>query len=104
MLYFSLDENNNVVECDQKDWMDLYETEEGQERRRIGWNEVNGCDVSTVFRGLDHGRGFTEKPLFFETMVFVKESGDRYQTRCSTWEEAEEMHKEAIEWVKGGCQ
>jgi len=103
MLYFSLDENNNVIEGDQKDFINLYETKDGKDRRRVGWDEVDGYEVSTVFLGLDHGHGFTGRPLLFETMIFGQGVGDGYQTRCSTWDEAVQMHKDAIEWVKAGC-
>jgi len=104
MFYFNLDENNNPIACELKDWSDLYETKDGQERRRVGWDEVNGYEVSTVFLGLDHGHGFTGRPLLFETMIFGKGDGDGYQTRCSTWNEAIEMHKEAISWINNGCK
>lgn len=99
MFYFNLDENNNVIECEQKDWADLYETKEGQERRRVAFDEVGKYEVSTVFLGLDHGHGFTREPLLFETMIFGKGNLDNYQTRCATWDEAVEMHKEAIELI-----
>ena len=102
MLYFNLDENNNVIECDQKDWCDLYETKDGKEKRRVGFDEINGYEVSTVFLGLHHGYDFP--PLVFETMVFGSGEAENYQTRCSTWDEAVQMHKDAIEWVKAGCK
>lgn len=104
MLYFNLDKNNNVVSCEPKDWSDLYETKDGQERRRVGLDEINGYGVSTVFLGLDHGLHYSRHPLLFETIVFGKGPGDDYTTRCSTWDEAIEMHKKAIEWVKQGCK
>lgn len=50
--------------------------------------------ISTVFLGINH-QFSNGKPLFFETMVFNGEH-DGYQTRCSTWEEAEAQHKVAI--------
>lgn len=104
MFYFNLDENNNVIECDLKDWSDLYETKEGQEKRRVAWDEVNNYEISTVFLGLDHGFHYTNRPLLFETMVFGEDKHDVYLERCSTWDEAIEMHKKAIEWVKHGCK
>lgn len=56
----------------------------------------NGVSVSTVFLGLDHGwNGDIE---LFETMIFGGEH-DGFQDRCSTWEEAEAMHKRAIELI-----
>ena len=65
--------------------------------RRVAKDEVGGVGVSTVFLGIDHqfGRG---KPLLFETMIFGGVH-DEYQTRCSTWEEAEVQHQEALALV-----
>ena len=56
--------------------------------------------VSTVFLGIDHS-SVDKECLVFETMVKVV--GGKwldYQTRCATWEQAEEMHEKAIEWMK----
>lgn len=52
--------------------------------------------VSTVFLGLDHG--FNGKILLFETMIFGGEH-DEWQDRYSTWDEAIEGHKKAVELV-----
>lgn|SRR6185503_3115750 len=106
MMYYNLDENNNPVPCKLSDWEDLYETAEGNKRRRVAEDEINGSRISTVFLGIDHGYGFTSNPMLFETMVFNSEDDncDGYQTRCSTWNGAIQMHKDAIEWVKNGCK
>jgi hypothetical protein len=38
-------------------------------------------------------------------MVFKgKGSSEEYCDRYSTWQEAEEGHKVAVEWVKNGCK
>jgi hypothetical protein len=59
----------------------------------------NGVRVSTVFLGLDYGLWHNhDNPLLFETMIFGGEH-DCCQKRYSTWEEAEEGHKRAIELV-----
>jgi hypothetical protein len=60
--------------------------------------------VSTIFLGIDHNiLRFLPKPdrrpLLFETMIFKGRLAEAYQTRASTWPEAEAMHLEAIEWV-----
>lgn len=56
-------------------------------------------EVSTVFLSLDHQFfGGVGPPLVFETMIFGGEH-DLYQTRCSTWAEAENMHKVACRLV-----
>jgi hypothetical protein len=51
--------------------------------------------VSTVFIGLDHNFGGGAAPMLFETMIFDGGEDD-YQTRCATWDEAEQMHAEAV--------
>ena len=53
--------------------------------------------VSNVFLGLDHSFGYGS-PMLFETMIFGGEH-DQYQERCSTWEEAEIMHKKACQLI-----
>ena len=63
----------------------------------------NGKWVSTVFLGLNHS--FSEKgmPLIFETMVFPKKGkwGELDMVRYSTYEGAEEGHKEMVKkWRK----
>lgn len=59
---------------------------------------TEGCDVSTVFLGIDHQYG-SGKPILFETMVF---GGllDGEQVRYCTWEEAEAGHEEMVKRVK----
>jgi len=68
--------------------------------------------ISTVFLGLDHQWHAHGPPLLFETMVFGKaakfssEIGARTdllnerQERCTTWEQAEEMHEKMCEEVR----
>lgn len=73
--------------------------------RRVGNDEINGLFVSTVFLGLDHG--FGGKPQLFETMIFSSDNrrvdgadGYEYQERCSTYDEAEAMHKRACDYAR----
>ena len=61
-----------------------------KDSKRVGFNQINGVDVSTIFLGLDHAWG-NGPPLLFETMVFGG-ALDQEQDRCSTWEQAETMH------------
>lgn len=65
--------------------------------RRVASDTIGESRVSTVFLGLDHSFG-TGKPLLFETMIFGGPL-DREQWRCSTWEEAEAQHAEALRQV-----
>jgi hypothetical protein len=52
-----------------------------------------GVQVSTVFLGMSHQFG-NGPPLLFETMIFGGPLHD-YQDRCSTWDEAVQMHERA---------
>ena len=63
--------------------------------RSVDTTSVGPMRVSTVFLGLDHSFG-SGAPILFETMIFGM-GDDEYQTRCSTWEEAEKMHRAAVD-------
>lgn len=67
--------------------------------RVVAKTQIGESRVSTVFLGLDHNWSDDGPPLLFETMVFGGPL-DQEQERCSTWEEAEEMHKQMCERVK----
>lgn len=83
-----------IVCDDLLTWAHFFE--EGN--RRVAETVVGGTRISTVFLGLDHSFG-NGPPLLFETMIFGPEDSD-YQTRCSTWAEAERQHAEAVEIAK----
>lgn len=68
--------------------------------RRVGQTEKGDVKVSTVFLALDHRFNDQGPPLLFETMIFGGEH-DGYQDRCSTWEQAEVMHKVACDMAFG---
>ena len=57
--------------------------------------DPNKVWVSTVFLSINHAYG-DGPPLIFETMIFGGEH-DQDQDRCSTWDEAEQMHKRMCE-------
>jgi hypothetical protein len=73
--------------------------------RQVAEAFVGPFRVSTVFLGLDHAFLYGP-PLIFETMVFrcnadqsvADWSGEDFQERCSTWDEALEMHARGMEW------
>lgn len=98
--HFILDENKNVIPASLLEWGEFFENT--REERIVNRTEINGLRVSTVFLGLDHS--FDGSLHIFETMVFKKKSEVGYCERYSTWQEAEEGHKRAIEWVKNGCK
>lgn len=70
-------------------------TEAMQGDRQVALEERNGIKTSTVFLGIDHQFFGDGPPLLFETMIFGG-LHDQWQERCSTWEEAESLHKHAV--------
>lgn len=67
----------------------------GKDPWRVALTEVPGGSVSTVFLGLDHNHWGNGDPLLFETAIFRKGETD-IVGRCSTWEQAEAQHEEAV--------
>ena len=88
--HYILNGHTVVVEPDVIKWASWFEAANRTVRR----GAVGDCEVSTVFLGLDHSFGGST-PLLFETMVFGG-TLDGEQDRCSTWDEAEQMHEAMI--------
>lgn len=83
----------------------------------VGETAVGEMTVSTIFLGIDHSFMGEGPPILFETMISTGETAvvdlgngaveyaefGEYQTRCSTYDEAEAMHREAVKvaqiWV-----
>lgn len=90
------------VPCpDLRTWAKWFE--EGDRRRvrekflAVTWLgfQIDTVHVSTIFLGVNHNWSGIGPPTLFETMIFGGPQ-DGWQERCSTWEEAEAMHKEAL--------
>lgn len=81
------------VPADLETWANWYQNAD----RRVAETKVGAVLVSTVFIGLDHNYDEGE-PHIFETMIF---GGSHHQLceRCSTWEQAEDMHQMAVNLV-----
>ena len=80
------------------EWAQWYETAD----RHVAKDQIGDVKISTVFLGMDHQ--FSEgEPLIFETMIFGGEH-DQYQDRCSTWDQAEAQHAEAVLMVRKSLQ
>jgi hypothetical protein len=85
-------DGHTPVKCDLYTWASWF----GDiDNRRVAHTDISAdVHVSTVFLGIDHA--FSDgPPLLFETMIFGGKH-DEYQERCSTWEQAEAMHKRAV--------
>jgi len=90
MLKHYILEGKTPVLVSKTEWARAFEIG----NRHVDETYIGDLHVSTVFLGLDHQFG-DGPPLLFETMIFGGPE-DQYQTRCSTWEEAEQMHERAI--------
>jgi hypothetical protein len=44
---------------------------DNREKMKIQFSAINNYAISTVFLGIDYSYGLTEKPMVFETMVFI---------------------------------
>lgn len=72
------------------------------ENRRIDFTKIaKGCDVSTVFLGIDHNFGDGE-PVLFETLVSGEGKIDGWMWRYRTIEEAKAGHQKVVDAVKNG--
>lgn len=80
---------------------------QGKQDWIVAQDVIEGVVISTVFLGNDHDWTRRGPPLLFETMLFGKDSVEG-MGRCSTWEQAEQMHQDAITTVRalvaGGAQ
>src|SRR5688500_15884146 len=83
-----------VTACDDlMTWAIWIETERDQQQ--VGLTRLDETiHISTVFLGIDYSYG-RSNPKFFETMIFGG-IHDGYTKRYSTYEEAEDGHKEAV--------
>ena len=82
--------DKNIVQCDSlMEWARWFKSANHQ----VALYERDGVKVSTVFLGLNHAFGGAT-PILFETMILGGEH-DGFQERCTTWEQAEEMHRSA---------
>lgn len=103
-MYYKLDENKNVISSSLEEWSTFIAGCLPTNYKHVGDNTVKGKRISTVFIGMCQDFDMPDKaPIVFETMIF-DDGHAIYQYRYSTWEEAEEGHKKAVQWVKDGCK
>jgi hypothetical protein len=67
--------------------------------RRIGYDEIGGSTVSTMFLALDHNFSATGPPLLWETMVFGGPEDGRCW-RAASRTEALATHQEVVKRLK----
>lgn len=95
--YYILKDGEPVKASGVIEWGRWWEANKYQ--RRIAYDELRGCRISTVFLGLDYNWG-EGPPLLYETMIFGGEH-DEWQERASTKVEALQIHERAKDLVCG---
>ena len=98
-MYYTLDENGDAVGTD--DVHQMSSLFEHPERRRVGWDDINGITVSTVFLAMDHNWSGDGPPVLWETMIFggtgeIEDYQERYTSRAA----AVEGHARAVAIVQ----
>lgn len=89
-------DGHKVVETDVLTWTKTFER--GDRNHVVARTKmIDDSEVSTVFLGFNYQYG-DGPPLLFETMVFGGPL-DQEMERCTTWEQAEAMHKAMCERV-----
>lgn len=104
--YYYLNDDHSTRPSTLQEWGDQRNDMYQNDSKHIADIDVDGYRVSTVWLGIDHRFSDKGLPLLFETMVFHGDNygNELYIDRYSTWAEAEEGHKTAVEWVKHGCK
>lgn len=104
--YYKLDENKNAIPCSMEEWSEQLEEMSKNDTKHVAKETINNKYISTVWLGLNHAWAPYYPLHIFETMIQDETTGEweNYQVRYATWQEAEEGHKKAVEWVKSGCK
>jgi hypothetical protein len=88
-MYYDIDGNP----VSMRQWVNAFES---RQNRHIAKDTLpDGTFISTVHLGINHG--FGNRPIIFETMVFLPSGESDEMDRYSTKEEAMEGHKRMVE-------
>jgi hypothetical protein len=82
-------------EITQKEWAVLHAD---FDYKVVVKEEIRGCQVSTVWLGIDHSFADNDPPVIFETMVFGGPF-DQFDQRWRTEEEARRGHNTIVQMI-----
>jgi len=108
-MFYLLNDDHSITPCSPEEWENQVKEMFKNKTKHVNEELVNGNRVSTVWLGLDHNH-FGGEPLLFETMIFNSSGDDIYCERYSSWDEAVEGHKKAVQcvldvqWGLDGCK
>lgn len=102
--YYYLTDDKEAIPCEMDKWGRQRDEMRKTNTKHVAFEIIDGKEISTVWLGLNHQFNKRDKkPLIFETLVFDEKENEIYGERYSTWQEAEEGHKRAVNWVSCGC-
>lgn len=97
--HYKLTKDKKAIPCTMEEWGRQLNEMVDTNTKHVKDETIEGYRISTVWLGLDHSF-CGGSPLLFETMIFKgNDFTDLYCTRYTTWEEAEEGHKRAVQWL-----
>ena len=94
--YYILGSDHQVIPCSD---ISVFAETFDHKNRRVAETVIGKYWISTVFLGVNHNFLGEGPPMLFETMVFVDSEGGEPR-RCSTWAEAEILHKQVCDEIK----
>ena len=89
------DENHNLKKVSLLEWAKWFNNAD----RRVAFDQLLDCQISTVFLGFDHNYDPAGESLLYETMIFGGEHSQE-MWRYSTREQALAGHENAVKYVK----
>jgi hypothetical protein len=95
--WYILDDDDTPIPSNITDYVEWEKA--NPERRIVKQDVVGDIHVSTVFLGLDHRWWSSDTPVLWETMIFEGKH-DQYQERYTSYKDALEGHKKALNLVK----
>ena len=93
--FYLLDKDKKPYEVSLEESLKLYEDPEMKITQQDRIND--DIRVSTVFLGFNHAPLGSETPILWETMIFGGPNDQEYQERYTSYEDAVEGHKVAVQ-------
>lgn len=102
-MWYLLDKNKKPIPATLQEVM--IKRENDLDLRQVGYAEIDGVRISTIFLGLDHGWSDEpdHQPVLWETMVFGGYYDD-YQERYTSHQDAIEGHQKMLSKIRSVSQ
>jgi hypothetical protein len=101
-VFYKLNPDHTTEACKFGEYIRWQVEEDGWNAGRLAFDEFEGgLMISTIFLGIDHGFGMTEKPVLFETMVLSRTSGALLTDRYASYAAAMDGHRDTLARVTG---